>query len=70
MLTTPDQQQKLLLLHDEPALRNPSRLAQPRRSWEQLRQTSRANCTERQVPVPSIPTEVSTGFGRDTSTSE
>lgn len=45
MLMTPDQQQNLLLLHDEPARHILPRLAQCPRSWEHLMQTSRAVCS-------------------------
>lgn len=45
VLMTPDQQQNLLLLHDEPARHILLRLAQCPRSWEHLMQTSRAVCS-------------------------
>lgn len=42
MLMTPEEQQNLLLLHDEPALHILPRLAQHRRSRERLMRTSRS----------------------------
>lgn len=45
VLMSPDQQQNLLLLHDEPARHILLRLAQCPRSWEHLMQTSRAVCS-------------------------
>lgn len=42
MLMTPDQQQNLFLLHDEPARHSLRQPAQRHRSWEHLVQTSRA----------------------------
>lgn len=50
MLTTPGQQQKLFLLHDEPARHTLPRPAQHHRSWEHLMQTSRAVYTANSSP--------------------
>lgn len=42
MLMSPDQQQNLLLLHDESARHSLRQPAQHHQSWEHLMQTSRA----------------------------